>query len=375
MPATEHRHKPHRRPQLDTETSPLAQAFARLALEREHEVAIHFRDPAQDLIYDFSKLWRRVDRVTGHLQRHGLRPGDRLAWLGLNHELMLVALVACARLGVILLPLNVRLAVPELQRVLLDATPRLLVHDATHADAAQALMPAAAQRCAVDALIDTASPPVAPLPKVDADAPLLLVYTSGTTGLPKGAVHTQAGVLANARASAWAHGFVPGDKVLSVLPLFHVGGLCIQTLPALLAGVPVCRWCCTRALTPPRGWPMCKRCGPRCRCWCPPPCARCLNTQPGPMPTWPACAACSPVRPPCRCRICKPFTDVVCRWARSMAAPKPGRCPSCCACLMRWRAQAPPAGPRRAATCNCSTPKASPCPPATPVKSASKRPM
>jgi fatty-acyl-CoA synthase len=46
-------------------------------------------------------------------------------------------------------------------------------------------------------------------------------------------------LLANARASAWAHAFVPGDKVLSTLPMFHVGGLCIQTLPALLAGVEV----------------------------------------------------------------------------------------------------------------------------------------
>jgi fatty-acyl-CoA synthase len=52
-------------------------------------------------------------------------------------------------------------------------------------------------------------------------------------------VHTQAALLANARASAWAHDFVPGDKVLSTLPMFHVGGLCIQTLPALLAGVQV----------------------------------------------------------------------------------------------------------------------------------------
>jgi fatty-acyl-CoA synthase len=69
--------------------------------------------------------------------------------------------------------------------------------------------------------------------------PLLLVYTSGTTGVPKGAVHTQAALLANARASAWAHEFVEGDKVLSTLPMFHVGGLCIQTLPALLAGVEV----------------------------------------------------------------------------------------------------------------------------------------
>jgi fatty-acyl-CoA synthase len=71
---------------------------------------------------------------------------------------------------------------------------------------------------------------------VHSDLPLLLVYTSGTTGVPKGAVHTQAALLANARASQWAHAFVPGDKVLSTLPMFHVGGLCIQTLPALLAG-------------------------------------------------------------------------------------------------------------------------------------------
>jgi fatty-acyl-CoA synthase len=57
--------------------------------------------------------------------------------------------------------------------------------------------------------------------------------------VPKGAVHTQAALLANTRASAWAHDFVEGDKVLSTLPMFHVGGLCIQTLPALLAGVQV----------------------------------------------------------------------------------------------------------------------------------------
>jgi len=68
---------------------------------------------------------------------------------------------------------------------------------------------------------------------------VLLVYTSGTTGLPKGAVHTQAGLLANAQASHEAHEFNATDIVLSTLPMFHVGGLCIQTLPALLAGVSV----------------------------------------------------------------------------------------------------------------------------------------
>jgi fatty-acyl-CoA synthase len=131
------------------------------------------------------------------------------------------------------------LAVPELQQVMQDAQPRLLVHDMHHADTAHALQGAGLQHTHLDTLIDTASPRGLPRPTVHSDLPLLLVYTSGTTGVPKGAVHTQAALLANARASAWAHDFVPGDKVLSTLPLFHVGGLCIQTLPALLAGIEV----------------------------------------------------------------------------------------------------------------------------------------
>ncbi|MFN5167466.1 MAG: AMP-binding protein [Pseudomonadota bacterium] len=64
---------------------------------------------------------------------------------------------------------------------------------------------------------------------------LLLVYTSGTTGEPKGALHTAAGMRANRAAAIEAQGFDAATRVLSVLPLFHVGGLCIQTLPVLAA--------------------------------------------------------------------------------------------------------------------------------------------
>jgi fatty-acyl-CoA synthase len=181
-----------------------------------------------------------VARVTAHLQSNwGVQPGDRVAWLGFNHELQLVTLVACARLGAVFVPLNFRLAVPELQQVMQDAQPRLLVHDSHHAGTAQALHAVGLQHTHHDTLIASASPRGLPLPDVQSEMPLLLVYTSGTTGVPKGAVHTQAALLANALASAWAHDFVPGDKVLSTLPMFHVGGLCIQTLPALLAGVEV----------------------------------------------------------------------------------------------------------------------------------------
>ncbi len=230
------------------ESSLIAARFAQLAHACGAQPAMTFRgderQPDQTLAYDFAQFWRRIERVTAHLQSHwGVQPGDRVAWLGLNHELQLVTLVACARLGAIFLPLNFRLAVPELQQVMQDAQPRLLVHDSHHADAGQALQAEGLQHTHHDALIASASPRGLPLPKMQRDAhsdlPLLVVYTSGTTGVPKGAVHTQAALLANARASAWAHDFVPGDKVLSTLPLFHVGGLCIQTLPALLAGVQV----------------------------------------------------------------------------------------------------------------------------------------
>ena len=223
-----------------SESSKLAQRFWELAQIQPKKLAIRFGMPGQTEDFDFAKFWRRIERVTGHLQvTHGLKTGQRVAWLGLNHELQLVTLVACARLGLIFMPLNFRLAVAELKMVLQDAKPSILIHDELHANAVVSLAIDVPQSCHLESLIATASAKNLALPAVDDCADVLLVYTSGTTGLPKGAVHTQAGLLANAKASDEAHAFKPIDIVLSTLPMFHVGGLCIQTLPALLAGVSV----------------------------------------------------------------------------------------------------------------------------------------
>ena len=223
-----------------SESSKLAQRFWELAQIQPKKLAIRFGMPGQTEDFDFAKFWRRIERVTGHLQvTHGLKTGQRVAWLGLNHELQLVTLVACARLGLIFMPLNFRLAVAELKMVLQDAKPCILIHDELHANAVVSLAIDVPQSCHLESLIATASAKNLALPAVDDCADVLLVYTSGTTGLPKGAVHTQAGLLANAKASDEAHAFKPIDVVLSTLPMFHVGGLCIQTLPALLAGVSV----------------------------------------------------------------------------------------------------------------------------------------
>ncbi|SPA45038.1 class I adenylate-forming enzyme family protein [Cupriavidus taiwanensis] len=189
--------------------------------------------------FTYGKLWRRVERASAHLAASwGIRPGDRVGTLCLNHELQLVLLFACARVGAMFAPLNYRLAPAELRAIAAHAQLAVLFHDAAH----EALAREAGADCRLaqlDRLIERPAPFGVIHAAVPEHAPLLLAYTSGTTGKPKGAVHTQAGLLANARASWWAHGMSADDHVLSVLPLFHVGGLCIQTLPALLAGARV----------------------------------------------------------------------------------------------------------------------------------------
>jgi fatty-acyl-CoA synthase len=145
------------------------------------------------------------------------RPGDAIGWLGLNHPRALALLRACERMGLRCVPLNWRLAPGELAAIVRDAGVQRLLHD-------DAMARLAAQ--------------VALAPSASAHEPgdLLLAYTSGTTGEPKGAIHTVAAMRANAEMAIEAQGLDASTRTLAVLPLFHVGGLCIQVRPTLAAG-------------------------------------------------------------------------------------------------------------------------------------------
>ena len=160
-----------------------------------------------------------------HLQRDGVQRGAIVAWLGHNSWDMLATLVACEQLGAVLMPLNWRLAAPELAHQLTHAGASHLTGTPELASLAEELL----QR------VQLAPSPAADVLLGD----LLLVYTSGTTGAPKAAMHTRQGLQANALAAVAAQGLNAQSRVLSVLPLFHVGGLCIQTLPALSVGAKV----------------------------------------------------------------------------------------------------------------------------------------
>ena len=169
----------------------------------------------------------------------GVRAGDRVALLAMNRIEQIVLLFALSRIGAMLVPLNYRLAGPELDSLLHDCRPVCLLHDVTWREAAQALgarsaLPVHELSALSEAAVDPGLPDLAA-----PDRAALLVYTSGTTGRARGALHTQANLLANMAAAAQVQGMVPTDRVATILPLFHVGGLCIQTLPALYAGAAV----------------------------------------------------------------------------------------------------------------------------------------
>jgi fatty-acyl-CoA synthase len=184
----------------------------------------------------YGTLDARSERLAAGLLARGLRPGDRVASLTGNRAEHVELLLACAKAGLALVPCSWRLTVPELRDQLNDAEPALLLVDPAHAAKAAALgVPTATlDRDGLDALAD---PDAAALrePVAD-DAPLLIVYTSGTTGRPKGAVLTHANCfwtnLALDRTVPIGH----DDVVLAVLPQFHVGGWNVQPLLALWAG-------------------------------------------------------------------------------------------------------------------------------------------
>jgi fatty-acyl-CoA synthase len=199
----------------------------------------------------YAEFAARIVATARALKSHlGVARGDRIAILAANHPDYLVLLYACARLGAILVPLNWRLAIPEQMFILTDASVKALVVEGAFADILAPLAAALPEARAVG--LDFARENVPSLdlliaeaggdgrnPHTDFSSPLLIVYTSGTTGRPKGAVLRQEALLWNAVMSQHMHELTARDHVLTVLPLFHVGGLNIQTTPALQLGATV----------------------------------------------------------------------------------------------------------------------------------------
>lgn len=194
-------------------------------------VALRFEGEA----VSYAALASRVEAAAAALGARGIRRGDRVGFLGHNHPSQLVLLFALARIGAMQVPLNWRLAAPEWRFILEDSGARLLCATPEWLAAARDAAPGG---CDVVDATALAGGKTMPASGEEGD-PLLLVYTSGTTGRPKGAVLDQRALLFNALNAIHAFDMTSADRVLTVLPLFHVGGLNIQTVPALHAGAEV----------------------------------------------------------------------------------------------------------------------------------------
>lgn len=202
--------------------------------------------------YSYAELNRRAAQFAAAATRHwSLAPGDRIAYLGANRAEFFAMLFGCAKAGLILVPLNWRLAEPELAALIDDCKPGALIHGVEFAAVAAALQahaqiparieidaPNAANggaRCYAQDLADT-QPDLSAHPDRDPDTPWYLLYTAGTTGRSKGVIQTFRMMLANYLNIGLAVNLTGEDVLLNVLPVFHTAGINLYTSAMLMVG-------------------------------------------------------------------------------------------------------------------------------------------
>ncbi len=211
----------------------------------------------------YGQLRDRVDRLAAALKDGGVCAGDRVAFLGLNQPAFLETMFAAARLGAIFVPLNFRLTGPELTFIVGDAGVHTLIADLDHQGVIDAIRGALPVRVYVgvdtgaswpgggsgngggsgaggpwrsyEALI-RASPPLDLFEPVGSDAVALIMYTSGTTGRPKGAMLTHSNLWWNNTNVLHMLDVLETDVTLVAAPLFHIGGLNVTTLVTMQKG-------------------------------------------------------------------------------------------------------------------------------------------
>jgi fatty-acyl-CoA synthase len=201
-------------------------------------------DLASGRRFTYAQFDARISRLAAHLRdRLGIKRGDRVAVLALNTTDTLEVQFACGRIGAVFLPLNTRLTVPELHYIVGDAAPVLMIHDADLAEVALSVAKlckvASALLLGPDGSYEAAIAGSKPLDKaelVTLDDISTIMYTSGTTGQPKGAIITHGMTFWNCVNLGGPAYISPSSVLLTVLPLFHTGGLNCYTNPVLHSG-------------------------------------------------------------------------------------------------------------------------------------------
>lgn len=200
-----------------------------------------------DMEITYGDLHRRVTRLAHALRGLGVGKGDRVAYLGPNHPAFLETFFATGTIGAVFVPLSFRLAVPELAYILHDSECKLLVHAGELEETVTGVLREVSVPTVVSVMPDGSlslggrdltarSPDTAIDENVSREETALVMYTSGTTGRPKGAMLTHANITWNA-VNVLIDVDVAGDEVSLVsAPLFHTAALNMLCLPTLLKG-------------------------------------------------------------------------------------------------------------------------------------------
>ncbi|HEX6304467.1 MAG TPA: long-chain fatty acid--CoA ligase [Anaerolineales bacterium] len=207
-------------------------------------------DAATGRQFTYAQLDERANRFASFLKHNlGLQPGDRISILAQNSSDYYEVLFACGKMGAILNTLNWRLAVPEMEYILNDCQPRILIYEPEFASAVDQLREqidceayiviageAPAGETTYEDALAAGSPAGVTMPELSYNDTWAIIYTSGTTGRPKGAQVTYGNFFYNAVGMGQAIDLNSMDVNLNVLPTFHIGGLGLYAGPTFHAG-------------------------------------------------------------------------------------------------------------------------------------------
>ncbi len=191
----------------------------------------------------------QVNRTANALADLGVTKGTCLVTLMCNSPTFLEVFFACAKLGGIIVPVNAALSLTELTHIVTDCAPRVLVYTTENRDKVDHLKTAvggevhylvADSKAAPDdrplASLTRGAAATVPRVSVDLPDPLMIMYTSGTTGAPKGAVLSHGNFLFGAIHSLHSYQLDANCRSLVVAPLFHIGALAASVIPVVYAG-------------------------------------------------------------------------------------------------------------------------------------------
>jgi long-chain acyl-CoA synthetase len=198
-------------------------------------------DTENDAVLRYGELPRRCRQVAALLAQHGAQPGDTVSLVMPNGLQTLRLLLGALHGGWCVNPINLLSNTEQMHHVLEHSDCKVVLVSQAWVPAVQAALQGIARPVALvvcdehlDTLGDAAPELVTPAP--DPLATGLLMYTSGTTGMPKGVMLTQANLVANARAISVEHGLAASDRVLAVLPLYHINAFVVTMLAPLAHG-------------------------------------------------------------------------------------------------------------------------------------------